>query len=152
MCEVSDILYIHAGYHICTLDTLSSRASCRYDSAPQRKSYLHFNRLMTYCAGWAVLQRRWGQWRGGDNDNDSDVLPLLKSVSSCMPFDLITQRVPHPDKQDPHRSLSQATRKPDTTALPKWRARAHYKLKVLSKTHICIQSKTYLYILFMYVT
>lgn len=42
----------------------------------------------------------------GDNEDDSDVLPLLESVSSCLPFDLITQPVLQHDKQDSHSSLS----------------------------------------------
>lgn len=35
----------------------------------------------------------------GDNGDDSDVLPLSLSMSSRMPFDLITQPVLQPDKQ-----------------------------------------------------
>lgn len=42
----------------------------------------------------------------GDNEDDSDVLPLLEPASPCLPFDLITQPVLQRDKQDSHPSLS----------------------------------------------
>lgn len=42
----------------------------------------------------------------GDNEDDSDVLPLLEPASPCLPFDLITQPVLQRDKQDSHLSLS----------------------------------------------
>lgn len=42
----------------------------------------------------------------GEHEDDSDVLPLLESVSSCLPLDLITHTVLQPHKQDSHTSLS----------------------------------------------
>ena len=42
----------------------------------------------------------------GDNEDDSDAVPLLRSVSSFLPFDSITQPVLQPDKHDSHPSLS----------------------------------------------
>lgn len=57
----------------------------------------------------------------GDNENDSDVLPPLEPVSSCLPFDLITQKVPELDKRDPHPSLSLSKEVLTHQLSPTWR-------------------------------
>lgn len=47
-----------------------------------------------------------GSMEKGDNEGDSDVLPVLKSVSLRLPFDLITRPVLQADKRHSHPSLS----------------------------------------------
>lgn len=42
----------------------------------------------------------------GNNEVDSDVLPLSETVSFCLPFESSIQPVLQPDKQDAHPSLS----------------------------------------------